>query len=133
MEVIPFILSRDTREGEWLALHHGHITLKEIALGTHWIETWVGPEAGLEFVAKRKINLSGNNVNHCINVCGKLYRILCFLFCLMKKRKEFCLELRQQYAMMCIRFNFRRYFETLIVKHYIVLNRKSVMMVILVP
>jgi hypothetical protein len=63
-------LALTLREGEWSALHHGHIALKEIVLGTHWIESWVGPEAGLVFVAKKKINLLGNNVNH----CGRLYR-----------------------------------------------------------
>jgi hypothetical protein len=62
------------QEWEWSALHQGHITLKEITLGTHLIESWMGLEAGLDFVAKRKINQLGNNVNHSINICGGLYR-----------------------------------------------------------
>jgi hypothetical protein len=78
-------------EDEWSPLHYGHIRLKEIALATHWIESSVGPD----FVARRKVSLLGNSVNHCINVCGALYKLHDFIFCLAEKREVFCLELRQ--------------------------------------
>jgi hypothetical protein len=74
-------------ESGWLALHHSHISLKEIALGTHWMESWVGPEAGIDSLARRKVSLLGNNVNHYVNVCGALYKLHDFFFCLTGKRK----------------------------------------------
>jgi hypothetical protein len=41
--------------GEWSASLTGRFTSRERAPGTHWIEGWVGPRAGLEVVVKRKI------------------------------------------------------------------------------
>jgi hypothetical protein len=41
--------------GEWSASRHGRFTPGERAHGTHWIGGWVGPTAGLDAVAKRKI------------------------------------------------------------------------------
>jgi hypothetical protein len=41
--------------GERSSSHPGHITPGERATGTHWIEGWVGPRAGLNDVERRKI------------------------------------------------------------------------------
>jgi hypothetical protein len=40
--------------GEWSASRPGRFTLGERAPGTHWIESWVGPRAGLDDVEKKK-------------------------------------------------------------------------------
>jgi hypothetical protein len=54
--------------GEWSASRPGRFTLRERALGTHWIGSWVGPRAGLDAVSKRKIpsTLRDSNPNHSI-------------------------------------------------------------------
>jgi hypothetical protein len=39
--------------GEWSASRPGRFTPGVRAPGTHWIEVWVGPSAGLGVVAKR--------------------------------------------------------------------------------
>jgi hypothetical protein len=41
--------------GEWSASRPGRYTSRERAPGTHWIGGWVGPRAGLDAVAKRRI------------------------------------------------------------------------------
>jgi hypothetical protein len=40
--------------GEWSASRPNRFTPGERALGTHWIDGWVGPRAGLDDVEKRK-------------------------------------------------------------------------------
>jgi hypothetical protein len=41
--------------GEWSASRPGLFTLRDRALGTHWIGGWVGPRTVLDVVVKRKI------------------------------------------------------------------------------
>jgi hypothetical protein len=36
--------------------HPGYMILGEIALGTHWIEGWVGCRAGMDVLEKRKFS-----------------------------------------------------------------------------
>jgi hypothetical protein len=49
--------------GERSASRPGRFTLKYRAPGTHWIEGWVGPRAGLDAVAKRKIPIPRRESN----------------------------------------------------------------------
>jgi hypothetical protein len=42
--------------GEWSTSIPGRFTPGERALGTHWIEGWMGPRAGVEAMEKRKIS-----------------------------------------------------------------------------
>jgi hypothetical protein len=49
--------------GEFSASHTGRFTPRERAPGTHWIEGWVGPRAGLNTVVKRKILSSCRDSN----------------------------------------------------------------------
>jgi hypothetical protein len=44
--------------GERLASRPGSFTPRERASGNHWIGGWVGPNAGLDAVSKRKISSS---------------------------------------------------------------------------
>jgi len=44
--------------GEWSALRPALFTPGVRAPGTHWTGGWVGPKAGLEAVAKRKIPIT---------------------------------------------------------------------------
>jgi hypothetical protein len=41
--------------GERLASYPGQYIPRQRAPGTHWMEGWVGPRAGLDIVVKRKI------------------------------------------------------------------------------
>jgi hypothetical protein len=50
--------------GEWLALRPGLFTPRERNIGTHWIEDWMGPRAGLDAVVKRKIPSPRRDSNH---------------------------------------------------------------------
>jgi hypothetical protein len=47
-----------TRWGKWSDSHPGRFTHGGTAVGTHWIEGWVCPRAGLDTVANRKIPFS---------------------------------------------------------------------------
>jgi hypothetical protein len=51
--------------GEWSASRSGRFTLRERALGTHWIGGWVGPRAVLDAMVKRNvIKLYGHGHTH---------------------------------------------------------------------
>jgi hypothetical protein len=45
-----FLLINIHLGGEWSASHLSHFTPRERAPGTHWIEGFVGPRAGLDTV-----------------------------------------------------------------------------------
>jgi hypothetical protein len=64
--------------GEWSASRPIRFTPDERAPGTHWIEGWVDPRAGLEDVEKRKfLTLPGRELRLlCRPVCSQsLYRL----------------------------------------------------------
>jgi hypothetical protein len=50
----PQFLTSALDGGEWSASRPGRFTPGEIATGTHWIEGWMSPSAGLDAVEKRK-------------------------------------------------------------------------------
>jgi hypothetical protein len=47
--------------GEWSASHPSCFTLRERALGTHWIGGWVDPQFILDVVVKRKFSIPTKN------------------------------------------------------------------------
>jgi hypothetical protein len=49
----PYILDLGT-SWEWSASCSGRFNAEERAPGTHWIEDWVGPRAGVDDEEKRK-------------------------------------------------------------------------------
>jgi hypothetical protein len=51
---IHIFLTSALAGGEWSASRPCRFTLGERATGTHWIGGWVGPQAGLDDVEKRK-------------------------------------------------------------------------------
>jgi hypothetical protein len=51
---IHIFLTSALAGSEWSASRPGHFTPGEGAPSTHWIESWVGPRAGLDDVQKRK-------------------------------------------------------------------------------
>jgi hypothetical protein len=51
---IHIFLTSTLAGDEWSASRPGRFTPGERAPGTHWIEGWVGPKAGLDEVEKRK-------------------------------------------------------------------------------
>jgi hypothetical protein len=58
---------------EWSASRPGRFTPGGIALGTHWIGSWVGPRAGLDAVENRRnLSLAGNRT---LAVQPSLYRL----------------------------------------------------------
>jgi hypothetical protein len=46
--ITPLFLTSVLDGGEWSASHACRFTPGEIAPGTHWVEGWVGPRAGLD-------------------------------------------------------------------------------------
>jgi hypothetical protein len=61
--VAPPFLTSALDGSEWLASSTGRFTPRERASGTHWIEGWVGPRAGLDAVEKRKISRPSRESN----------------------------------------------------------------------
>jgi hypothetical protein len=53
--IAPPFLTPTLDGGEWSASRLYRFTPEERAPGTHWIESWLGPRAGLDVVEKRKI------------------------------------------------------------------------------
>jgi hypothetical protein len=53
-EYIHIFLTPTLAGGEWSASRPVRFTSGERASGTHWIEGWVGPRAGLDDVEKEK-------------------------------------------------------------------------------
>jgi hypothetical protein len=55
---------------EWSDSRHGRFTPpRDTASGTHWIEGWVGPRAGLDAVVRRTIHSpcrDSNSPNHTV-------------------------------------------------------------------
>jgi hypothetical protein len=49
---------------EWSVSRYCRLNHREEALGTYWIGGWVGPEAGLDAVVKRKIPSPRRDSNH---------------------------------------------------------------------
>jgi hypothetical protein len=62
--IVPYILDLGTRWREWSASRHGRFTPREGDSGTNWIGGWVGPRAGLDAVAKRKILNPSRDLEH---------------------------------------------------------------------
>jgi hypothetical protein len=52
--IAPFILTFDTRWGEWLVLCPSWFTLRTRAFGSHQIGDWVGRVAGLDASGEEK-------------------------------------------------------------------------------
>jgi hypothetical protein len=51
---IHIFLTSALAGGEWSASRPGRFTPRERASGTHWIEGWVDPRAGVDDLEKRK-------------------------------------------------------------------------------
>jgi hypothetical protein len=73
--LIHIFLTSALAGGEWSASRIGRFNPGERALGTHWIEGWVGSRAGLEDMERRKcLTLPGLELHPASN--QSLYRLL---------------------------------------------------------
>jgi hypothetical protein len=67
--------------GEWSASRPGRFTSRDRAPGTHWIGGWVGPNAVLDAVVKRKIPSPRREKKPCNSDSPAhspaLYRLIC--------------------------------------------------------
>jgi hypothetical protein len=70
MEVLLHSFSASALDGgEWSASRPGRFAPGEITQNTHWIGGWVGPRAGPDAVAKRKVPVPAQKPN-----CGDTTR-----------------------------------------------------------
>jgi hypothetical protein len=89
LELHAFVTST-LGEGEWSALRSSHCNSRERVPGHHWIGCWVGPRAGLDAVAKRKISslFRESNSGH---VARNLVTVLTELSLLLGRRLGECI------------------------------------------